>query len=92
VEWTDVSEVRNVSIRVMIHHPEDEVRTYETSIYSTWHYIPEGSHHFRFSGQHSASLMSPVSSGKNVNLEVPVYFLKAKHGYTVRKMEKDKWM
>jgi hypothetical protein len=24
-------------------------------------------------------------------LEVPVYFLKAKQGYTARKMEKDKW-
>jgi hypothetical protein len=24
-------------------------------------------------------------------LEVPVYFLKAKQGYTVRKMETDKW-
>jgi hypothetical protein len=25
-------------------------------------------------------------------LEVPVYFLKAKRGYTVRKMEKGKWI
>jgi hypothetical protein len=27
---------------------------------------------------------------RNGHLEVPVYFLKSKQGYTVRKMEKDK--
>jgi hypothetical protein len=27
-------------------------------------------------------------TARNGNLEVPVYFLKAKHGYTVRKLEK----
>jgi uncharacterized membrane-anchored protein YitT (DUF2179 family) len=37
----------------------------------------------------SASL---VSSARNGNLEVPVYVLKAKQGYTVRKMEKYIWM
>jgi hypothetical protein len=26
------------------------------------------------------------------NLEVPIYFSKAKQGYTARKMEKDKWI
>jgi hypothetical protein len=33
-----------------------------------------------------------MSSAQNGNLEVPVYFLKVKQGYTVRKMEKDKWV
>jgi hypothetical protein len=33
-----------------------------------------------------------VSSARNRNLEEPVDFLKAKQGYTVRKMEKDKWI
>jgi hypothetical protein len=31
-----------------------------------------------------------VCSGQNGNFGVPVYFLKAKQGYTIRKMEKDK--
>jgi hypothetical protein len=33
-----------------------------------------------------------ITGARNENLEVPVYFLKAKQGYTVRKMEKDKWI
>jgi hypothetical protein len=32
------------------------------------------------------------SSARNGNLEVPVYFLKAKQGYTTRKIGKDKWI
>jgi hypothetical protein len=31
-------------------------------------------------------------NARNGNLEVPVYFLKAKQGYTLRKTEKDKWI
>jgi hypothetical protein len=30
----------------------------------------------------------PLCSARNKNLEVPVYFLKEKQGYTVRKMER----
>jgi hypothetical protein len=30
------------------------------------------------------------TSARNINLEAPAYFLKAKQGYTVRKMRKDK--
>jgi hypothetical protein len=30
-----------------------------------------------------------LTSARNGNLEVPVYFLKAKQGYIVRKIEKD---
>jgi hypothetical protein len=33
-----------------------------------------------------------VSSAQNGNLEVPVCFLKVKQGYTIRKMEEDKWI
>jgi hypothetical protein len=33
-----------------------------------------------------------TSSIRNGNLEVKLYFLKAKQGYIVRKMEEDKWM
>jgi hypothetical protein len=33
-----------------------------------------------------------TQSAGNGNLEVPVYSLKAKQGYTVRKMETDKWL
>jgi hypothetical protein len=36
--------------------------------------------------------MSAISNARNVNLQVPVYFLKGKQGYTVRKMEEDKWI
>jgi hypothetical protein len=32
------------------------------------------------------------TSARNGNLEVPVHFLKAKQGHTVRKTEKDKWI
>jgi hypothetical protein len=31
-----------------------------------------------------------LTSARNVNLEVPAYFLEVKQGYTVRKMEKIK--
>jgi hypothetical protein len=31
-------------------------------------------------------------SARNGNLEVAVYFLKAKHGYTVRKLKKNRWI
>jgi hypothetical protein len=31
-----------------------------------------------------------VTSARNGNLKVPIYFLKARQGYIVRKMEKDK--
>jgi hypothetical protein len=31
-------------------------------------------------------------SAENVNLEVLVYFLKAKQGYSVRGIERDKWI
>jgi hypothetical protein len=33
-------------------------------------------------------LFTSVSSAGNENLEVPVYFLQAKQGYSVRKIEK----
>jgi hypothetical protein len=34
-----------------------------------------------------------ISSARNVNLEVPVYkILKAKQGYTVRKVRKNRWI
>jgi hypothetical protein len=33
-----------------------------------------------------------ITSARNVNSELPVYYLKAKQGYTVRKTEKDKWI
>jgi hypothetical protein len=32
------------------------------------------------------------SSARNGNLEVSVYFLKAKQGHTVRKIEGNKWI
>jgi hypothetical protein len=35
---------------------------------------------------------SVTFSAGNGNLEVPVYLLKAKQGYTVRKNGKDKWI
>jgi hypothetical protein len=35
--------------------------------------------------------MVDIYSARNGNVEVPIYFLKAKQGYTVRKMETDKW-
>jgi hypothetical protein len=31
-------------------------------------------------------------NARNGNVEVPVYFSKAKQGYSVRKIEKDKWV
>jgi hypothetical protein len=34
--------------------------------------------------------VSIKQSARNGNVEVPVYFLKAKQGYTVRKIEKGK--
>jgi hypothetical protein len=33
-----------------------------------------------------------MTSVRNGNLEVPAYFLKARQRYTIRKMEKDKWI
>jgi hypothetical protein len=32
------------------------------------------------------------TGARNGNLEVPVYFLKAKQGYIVRKMSEDGWV
>jgi hypothetical protein len=42
--------------------------------------------------KYTASAELCVESVRNGNVEVPVYFLKAKQGYTVRKMEQDKWI
>jgi hypothetical protein len=36
--------------------------------------------------------MFTTDCAQNGNLEVPVYFLRAKQEYTVRKTGKDKWM
>jgi hypothetical protein len=40
----------------------------------------------------TTSIEVAKSSARNGNLEVAVYFLKAKQGYTVRKVEKGKWI
>jgi hypothetical protein len=36
--------------------------------------------------------MGALSSAQNGSLEALVYFLKVKEGYSIRKMEKDKWI
>jgi hypothetical protein len=38
------------------------------------------------------SVSFSCTSAESGNFEVPVYFLKAKQGYTIKKMGKDKWM
>jgi hypothetical protein len=37
-------------------------------------------------------MSTDIPSALNGNLAEPIYFLKAKHVYTVRNMEKDKWV